>query len=200
MVRAIQEGLEFPEPVKPSTIAKSIAIGNPADGFQVVRTVKSTGGTGITSTDEEILQAMELLAETEGVFTEPAGGATLAGAIDWCDRASYPRTSRWWCASPATGKRPPRKRSARASHRGSKLVARSRNSRRTCVRRRIMRRCYEIASSFQLPASATSFQLPASSYELGTVERAGCFLAEVPAISRRERTAERWQREKSRGQ
>jgi threonine synthase len=81
VVRAIQEGLEFPEPVKPSTIAKSIAIGNPADGFQVVRTVKSTGGAGITSTDEEILQAMELLAETEGVFTEPAGGATLAGAI-----------------------------------------------------------------------------------------------------------------------
>jgi threonine synthase len=43
--------------------------------------VKSTGGTGVASTDEEILQAMELLAETEGVFTEPAGGATLAGAI-----------------------------------------------------------------------------------------------------------------------
>ena len=81
VVRALQQGLEFPEPVKPSTIAKSIAIGNPADGFQVVRTVKSTGGTGVASSDEEILQAMELLAETEGVFTEPAGGATLAGAI-----------------------------------------------------------------------------------------------------------------------
>jgi threonine synthase len=81
VVRALQQDLEFPEPVKPSTIAKSIAIGNPADGFQVVRTVKATGGTGVASSDEEILQAMELLAETEGVFTEPAGGATLAGAI-----------------------------------------------------------------------------------------------------------------------
>jgi threonine synthase len=81
VVRALQEGLEYPEPVKPSTIAKSIAIGNPADGFQVVRTVTTTGGTGVASTDEQILQAMELLAETEGIFTEPAGGATLAGAI-----------------------------------------------------------------------------------------------------------------------
>jgi len=81
VVRALQQDLEFPEPVKPATIAKSIAIGNPADGFQVVRTVKATGGTGVASSDEEILQAMELLAETEGVFTEPAGGATLAGAI-----------------------------------------------------------------------------------------------------------------------
>jgi len=81
VVRALEEGLEFPEPVKPSTIAKSIAIGNPADGFQVVRTVQATGGTGVASTDEEILQAIQLLAETEGIFTEPAGGATLAGAV-----------------------------------------------------------------------------------------------------------------------
>ena len=81
VVRALQEGLEFPEPVKPDTIAKSIAIGNPADGFQVVRTVIATGGSGVASTDEEIIAAMQLLAETEGIFTEPAGGATLAGAV-----------------------------------------------------------------------------------------------------------------------
>jgi threonine synthase len=81
VVRALHDGLEFPEPVKPATIAKSIAIGNPADGFQVVKTVTATGGSGVASTDEEILQAMELLAETEGIFTEPAGGATLAGTI-----------------------------------------------------------------------------------------------------------------------
>jgi threonine synthase len=81
VVRALEDGLEFPEPVKPSTIAKSIAIGNPADGFQVVRTVQSTGGTGVASTDDEILDAIQLLAETEGIFTEPAGGATLAGTV-----------------------------------------------------------------------------------------------------------------------
>jgi threonine synthase len=81
VVRALRDGVEFPEPVKPNTIAKSIAIGNPADGFQVVRTVISTGGSGVASTDEDILSAMQLLAETEGIFTEPAGGATLAGAM-----------------------------------------------------------------------------------------------------------------------
>jgi threonine synthase len=81
VVRALEEGLEFPEPVKPATIAKSIAIGNPADGFQVVETVQSTGGAGVASTDEEILDAIQLLAETEGIFTEPAGGATLAGTV-----------------------------------------------------------------------------------------------------------------------
>jgi len=91
VIRALQEGLEFPEPVKPSTIAKSIAIGNPADGFQVVRTVTSTGGSGVASTDEQILQAMELLAETEGIFTEPAGGATLAGAMQLVKSGAIPR-------------------------------------------------------------------------------------------------------------
>jgi threonine synthase len=81
VVRALEQGLDFPEPVKPVTIAKSIAIGNPADGFQVVETVHSTGGSGVASSDEEILGAIQLLAETEGIFTEPAGGATLAGAV-----------------------------------------------------------------------------------------------------------------------
>ena len=70
VVNALDQGLEFPDPVRPSTIAKSIAIGNPADGFQVVRTVRDTGGTGVASTDDEILTAIDVLAETEGIFTE----------------------------------------------------------------------------------------------------------------------------------
>ncbi len=78
VIRALEAGLEFPEPVKPTTIAKSLAIGNPADGFQVVRVVTETGGAGATATDEEILDAVQLLARTEGIFTEPAGGTTLA--------------------------------------------------------------------------------------------------------------------------
>ena len=82
VVRALQEGLEYPDPVKPNTIAKSIAIGNPADGFQVLRTVRATGGSGAMVSDEQILDAIRLLAETEGIFTEPAGGTTLAGAIE----------------------------------------------------------------------------------------------------------------------
>ncbi len=81
VVRAFQAGAEFAEPVKPHTIAKSIAIGNPADGYHVLQTLRETGGTATMVSDEEILQAITLLAETEGIFTEPAGGATLAGAI-----------------------------------------------------------------------------------------------------------------------
>jgi threonine synthase len=78
VIRALEAGLEFPEPVKPDTIAKSLAIGNPADGFQVVKVVTETGGSGAMVTDEEILDAIDLLARTEGIFTEPAGGTTLA--------------------------------------------------------------------------------------------------------------------------
>jgi threonine synthase len=81
VINALESGEEFPEPVKPQTIAKSIAIGNPADGYHVLQTLRETGGTGAKVTDEQILSAIELLAETEGIFTEPAGGATLAGAI-----------------------------------------------------------------------------------------------------------------------
>jgi threonine synthase len=78
VVRALNAGLEYPEPVKPKTVAKSLAIGNPADGFQVVKVVKETGGSGAMVSDEEILDAIQLLASTEGIFTEPAGGTTLA--------------------------------------------------------------------------------------------------------------------------
>jgi threonine synthase len=78
VIKALEAGLEFPDPVKPNTIAKSLAIGNPADGFQVIRVVKETGGSGAMVSDSEILDAVTLLARTEGIFTEPAGGTTLA--------------------------------------------------------------------------------------------------------------------------
>jgi threonine synthase len=78
VVRAIAAGQEYPDPVKPQTIAKSLAIGNPADGFQVVRVVNETGGSAAMVDDEAILDAVQLLARTEGIFTEPAGGTTLA--------------------------------------------------------------------------------------------------------------------------
>jgi len=86
VVHAIDAGLEHPEPVRPNTIAKSIAIGNPADGYQVVQSVKATGGCGAAVSDAEIVDAIRLLAETEGIFTEPAGGTTLAAAIDLVKR------------------------------------------------------------------------------------------------------------------
>ena len=78
VVRALERGDEFPDPVKPNTICKSLAIGNPADGFQVIKVVNETGGTGAQVTDAEILDGIQLLARTEGIFTEPAGGTTVA--------------------------------------------------------------------------------------------------------------------------
>src|SRR4029434_3350886 len=77
VVVALESHLDYPEPVRPDTIAKSIAIGNPADGYQVIQTVRATGGTGTAVSDARILEAIHLLAETEGIFTEPAGGTTL---------------------------------------------------------------------------------------------------------------------------
>lgn len=91
VVRAIEAGMEFPDPVKPHTIAKSLAIGNPADGFQVVKVVKETGGTGAMVSDEQILDAVQLLARTEGIFTEPAGGTTLAVARELIARGVIKR-------------------------------------------------------------------------------------------------------------
>ena len=91
VVQALDAGLEFPEPVKPNTIAKSIAIGNPADGFQVLHALRSTGGAGATVEDHEILDGIQLLAETEGIFTEPAGGVTVAATRKLVERGVLPR-------------------------------------------------------------------------------------------------------------
>ena len=86
VANALLTGADELELVRPNTIAKSIAIGNPADGQQVLQTVRSTGGTGTKVSDEAIVAAIRLLAETEGIFTEPAGGTTLAGTIDLINR------------------------------------------------------------------------------------------------------------------
>jgi len=91
VVRAIREGTEDFDPQKPETIARSIAIGNPADGYYVIRVVNESGGSGASATDEEILEAVKLLARTEGIFTEPAGGTTLACAIRLIEEGRIPR-------------------------------------------------------------------------------------------------------------
>ncbi len=91
VVQALEAGQDYPDPVRPNTIAKSIAIGNPADGFQVIETIKASGGWGATATDDEILDGMLLLAETEGIFTEPAGGTTMAVTKKLVDSGRLPR-------------------------------------------------------------------------------------------------------------
>lgn len=91
VVRALHDGLEYPDPVKPDTLAKSIAIGNPADGFQVLEVLRASGGWGEMVTDEEMLQGIALLAETEGIFTEPAGGTTIAVTRKLIEQGRIPR-------------------------------------------------------------------------------------------------------------
>jgi threonine synthase len=81
VVHALHKNTDLITPVKPDTIAKSIAIGNPADGFYVLRAVRESGGWGEGASDPEIIDAIKLLARTEGIFAEPAGGTTLAVAI-----------------------------------------------------------------------------------------------------------------------
>jgi threonine synthase len=75
---AFADGREFCQPVKPDTIAKSLAIGNPADGPYALDLARSTGGTIESVTDDEIRDGVKLLAQTTGIFTETAGGVTTA--------------------------------------------------------------------------------------------------------------------------
>ncbi len=77
---AIKQGVDVIRPVKPNTVAKSLAIGNPADGYYASQVVKETGGYGEDVSDQEIIDSMKLLARTEGIFAETAGGVTLATA------------------------------------------------------------------------------------------------------------------------
>ena len=77
---AQKAGLDFFKPVKPHTIAKSLAIGTPADGFYALRVMKETGGVADDVTDDEIREGIKLLAECEGIFTETAGGVTVGVA------------------------------------------------------------------------------------------------------------------------
>jgi threonine synthase len=78
IINALKKGTDLISPVKPNTIASSIAIGNPADGYYVIQAVRESGGWGESVTDEEILEGIKLLARTEGIFTEPAGGTEVA--------------------------------------------------------------------------------------------------------------------------
>ena len=78
IVNAFDAGTLHVHPVKPNTIAKFIAIGNPADGFYALRVARQSGGGASAATDEEIIAGMRLLAETEGIFAEAAGGVVIA--------------------------------------------------------------------------------------------------------------------------
>ena len=91
VIAAMREKSEIIKPVKPNTIAKSLAIGNPADGLYALDAIKESGGSGESVTDQEIIDAIKLLACTEGIFTETAGGVTVAAAKKLIENGVIPK-------------------------------------------------------------------------------------------------------------
>jgi threonine synthase len=89
---AVKNGWEAHKPVrKPNTIAKSLAIGDPADGYFAAKVIRESGGWAEDVTDPEITEAMALLGRTEGIFAETAGGVTVAVARKLIEQGRIPR-------------------------------------------------------------------------------------------------------------
>jgi len=86
---AIKSGADVFRPQKPNTIAKSIAIGNPADGYMAMETVRKSGGWAEDVSDEEVLDGIRLLGRTQGIFTETAGGVTVAVACKLAQQGRF---------------------------------------------------------------------------------------------------------------
>jgi len=87
----VKDGTDMMHPVHADTVAKSLAIGNPADGYYANRVIKESGGWAEDISDEEVIAAMKLLAETEGIFAETAGGVTLGCAKKLIESGRLPR-------------------------------------------------------------------------------------------------------------
>src|SRR3990167_1331308 len=91
VVKAMRQKSEIIKPEKPNTIAKSLAIGNPADGIYALDAIKESGGSGESVTDQEIVEGIKLLASTEGIFTETAGGVTVAATKKLVEKGVIPK-------------------------------------------------------------------------------------------------------------
>ncbi|MBI5788983.1 MAG: threonine synthase [Candidatus Schekmanbacteria bacterium] len=91
IITSLKNGWDGIRPVKPVTLAKSLAIGNPADGYYALQILRNTGGGGEEVTNEEIIEGIKLLARTEGVFTETAGGVTVAAAKKLIEQGVIPK-------------------------------------------------------------------------------------------------------------
>lgn len=91
IVSAFKEGIDWIKPQKPKTIAKSLAIGNPADGYYALKTIRDSGGWAEDVSDREIIEGMKLLAQTEGIFTETAGGVTVGVTKKLIEQGVIPR-------------------------------------------------------------------------------------------------------------
>jgi threonine synthase len=87
----VKENAEIMRPVRPNTIAKSIAIGNPADGYYAAEACRKSGGYAEDVTDDEVVEGIGLLAQTEGIFTETAGGVTVSVTKKLIEQGRIPR-------------------------------------------------------------------------------------------------------------
>jgi threonine synthase len=88
IARAVREGSAL-RPVKPDTIVRSLAIGDPADGPAAVKVIRRTGGSAAEPTDPEVLEGIRLLASTEGLFGETAGGTVVATARKLAEQGAF---------------------------------------------------------------------------------------------------------------
>ena len=79
IAQAFNDGSKEVRPVIPDTLAKSLAIGNPADGPYALRTISESDGSAVIAMEDEIVEGIQLLAQTEGIFTETAGGVVISG-------------------------------------------------------------------------------------------------------------------------
>ena len=91
IVAAVKDGSGEIRPVKANTIARSLAIGNPADGYYAARDISASGGHAEDVSDDELVEGIRLLAETEGIFTETAGGVTVAVARKLIEQGRIPK-------------------------------------------------------------------------------------------------------------
>ena len=89
IVRLVESGGDTLTPEIPNTIARSIAIGNPADGLFAARAMRASGGWAAAVNDQSIVAGIRLLAETTGIFTETAGGATVSAALALAERGHF---------------------------------------------------------------------------------------------------------------
>ena len=85
IVTAWESGQAHIQPVRPNSLAKSLAIGNPADGIYALRVINNSGGSAYAVPEEDIVEGIKLLAETEGIFTETAGGVVVSGLKNLTD-------------------------------------------------------------------------------------------------------------------
>ncbi|WP_309492466.1 threonine synthase [Candidatus Hecatella orcuttiae] len=108
IVSAFKAGSLEVTPIEhPETIAKSLAIGDPADGVYALKTIRESGGVGEDATDEEISEGVQLLAKTEGVFAEPAGGVVIAALKKMVEQGDIQPDERVVCYITGNGLKTP---------------------------------------------------------------------------------------------